>query len=59
MKKMLNHKYRWMFTLCLAGLWLSIFSPKRMRDYYPSAFSVGKKVKYYCFSKHYWLQGKP
>lgn len=52
---MINHKYRSIFTICLAGLILSIFCPRVMRDYFPTAWSQNSKVNYYCFCKHYWI----
>jgi hypothetical protein len=48
-------KYKSMLGLCLAGVILSIFAPRRMRKYYPTVYCVDKKVKYYLFAKHTWL----
>lgn len=53
--KMINRKYKSIFALCLAGIWLAIVAPKIVRDHYPTEFCLNKKVKYYCFSRHYWL----
>ena len=52
---MFNHKYHSVFTLCVAGLLLSIFSPRKMRQYYPTEFCRDGRVKRYLFSKHSWV----
>lgn len=52
---MINRKYHSLFTLCLAGMWLSIVAPRLMQQYYPTEFCYGQKTKYYCFTRHTWL----
>jgi hypothetical protein len=70
---MIKHKYKHLFTLGLACLILSIFAPRRMRNYYPTVHceqeGAGEvllghyvmpapTVAYYCFAKHTWLLTK-
>ena len=54
---MINHKYRHLFTFCLAGLILSIFSPGKIRQCYPtvSCQPVFNRVDYWRFTKHSWV----
>jgi hypothetical protein len=55
---MINKKYKHMFTFFLAGLVLSIFAWRTMRDYYPTVHCDVRVVQYYCFAKHTLLTKK-
>jgi hypothetical protein len=35
---MINHKYHSLLGICIAGILLAIFAPRKMRDYYPTVF---------------------
>jgi len=54
----MKKRYRSLFSLCFAGVLLSIFCPKLMKQYYPTEFCRDNKVVYYLFAKHTWLEGK-
>lgn len=53
---MLRRKYKTMFGLCLAGLFLTVFMPRLAKQYYPTVFCVGRQVQYYTFALHTWLE---
>jgi hypothetical protein len=55
---MTKHKYHSLLLFHLAGILLAVFSPRRMRCYYPSCFCApySETVEYYCFSRHNWIK---
>jgi hypothetical protein len=52
----LNRKYKSALIFYLSGLFLTVFSPVKMRSYYPSCFAQNGTVKFYDFELHYWLR---
>jgi len=52
----MDKKYKSVLTLCLAGIYFSLFKPKLMQTYYPTCFCANGRVEYYCFSKHTFLK---